>query len=171
MRRMAVEAESELKFLDPKKLKFFKDEDGKVGVVIEGEGTFRRIILRRCFPLTMPDRYISVRNEDDEEIGLIRELRQLDPKSRKIVEEELRRRYFMPVILKVKALREKFGFAEWEVETDKGPRTFIASTTSDSLLYLEERRIIITDIDGNRYEIPDWAKLDSHSLALLSRLL
>lgn len=163
--------EFEINFLDPKRLRFVQEEDGSITLEIEGEGRFEHVILRRAFPLTNPNRYISVRDREDREIGMIKDLRELRPESRRVVEAELERRYFVPVIKRVLALRERGGIVEWEVETDKGPRKFITHGIHDSVKNLGLRRLMITDVDGNRYEIPDWAELDPKSIALIGKII
>lgn len=163
--------ELEIRFLDPKKSRFEKEQDGSVTLEIEGEGRLERIILRRAFPLTNPDRYISVRDKEDREIGMIRDIAELSPNSRRVVREELERRYFVPVIRRIISLKEREGIVEWEVETDKGGKRFITQGIHDAVRDLGLRRLMIVDVDGNRYGIPDWAKLDPKSVALISKVI
>ena len=163
--------EFEIRFLDPKKLRFLMEDDGSITLEIEGEGRFKRVILRRAFPLTNPNRYISVRDSEDREIGMIRDLKELPAESRRVVEAELKRRYFVPVIKRIFALRERGGIVEWEVETDKGPRRFITHGIHEAVKDLGSGRLMITDVDGNRYEIPDWTELDPKSISPISRVI
>jgi Domain of unknown function (DUF1854). len=91
---------AELVWLDPKQLRFFK-EKGILRLTIGEERSYWKVQVYRCFPLTDPNRYISVRDAMNREIGLIRDLSELSQDSRKVVEEELERRYLVPVITRI----------------------------------------------------------------------
>jgi hypothetical protein len=80
--------------------------------------------------------------------------------------EELEKSYFIPQIKRITNLEEKYAISHWEVETNKGIHTFSVQNREEIRL-LSSGRVIIKDSDGNRYEIPDYRKLDSKSLAFL----
>ena len=67
-------------------------------------------------------------------------------------------------------MREEFGATYWTVETDRGRREFVVRHMRDNAHYLSATRLLITDVDGNRFEVPDMSKLDSESYDLLSRV-
>ena len=92
----------------------------------------------------------------------------LDKDSRKLMEEEIRRRYFTPVIHTIKSLRDKFSIVEWEVETDRGAKKFLTRSLHDSLKETDTG-LIITDMENNRYEVRDDSHLDPRSAAILAR--
>jgi len=85
--------------------------------------------------------------------------------------EELDRRYFAPVITRIKSMKEEFGYAYWEVETDSGPRRFTVRDLQQSLLLLSAEHILLVDVDGNRFEIPDYTALDPSSRKVIDDLL
>jgi hypothetical protein len=64
---------AELVWLDPKQLRFFK-EKGILRMTIGEERSYWKVQVYRCFPLTDPDRYISVRDAMNREIGLLWEV-------------------------------------------------------------------------------------------------
>ena len=72
----------------------------------------------------------------------------------------------VPKILKVLEVEEVFGMPVWRVVTDKGERTIELMSRSDAKL-LPSGKVIIRDIDGNRYEIPNYWDLDPRSRSLL----
>ena len=74
-----------------------------------------------------------------------------------IVEEELARRYFTPKIERVVSVKEEMGVVAWEVETDRGARRFIVRNLRDNTFPLGPNRLMMTDMEGNRYEFPDVA--------------
>jgi hypothetical protein len=134
--------------------------------------SWRRVQVARAFPLTKPDQYIGLRDGADKDIGMLPTLEGLDPESRKIIDEELTRRYFLPVILRVLSVKEEYGITTWDVDTDKGRHTFLVQNLRESVWEMVPgERAIITDKDGLRYEFPDIRKLDARTMSVLSRVL
>src|SRR5690554_2015719 len=82
------------------------------------------IQLSLVFPLTDRRSFLRVCDSEENEIGIIRSIDALDDESRQTVERELERIYFIPRIVKVKRIEEKFGSRTWSVETERGPRVF-----------------------------------------------
>lgn len=163
-------AREELVWLNPKGVRFFY-HDGVLRMTLGERESFWRVQIYPCFPLTDPDRYLSVRDVHGEEIGLLRDLNELDPESQRAVRAEIRRRYVVPVIRKILSLRERYGLLLWEVETDRGRHRFVTRSGREGVEQLEPHRLILTDIEGNRYYIPDITALDPFSLSLLRRHL
>lgn len=121
------------------------------------ERFYERVTLLRAFPLSDPDRYISVREADEhkKEIGMIENINDLSKEDAEIVKEQLNLRYFTPKIKKVLSVKDKHGFSTLEVITDKGKCKFTFKTGSNSVVGLSESRYLFYDIDGSRYEIED----------------
>ena len=67
--------------------------------------------------------------------------------------------YSGPVIRKVMDVREDYGYAYWHVETDNGVCRFTTHMSGDAVISLGGARYLVTDIDGNRYELPDFYAL------------
>lgn len=163
-----------MKEFDPTKTRFRLDEFGDLQVeTVDEHGEpkcYQRVSIARTFPLTSPDEFISFFDEEGNFIGMLRHLRLVDSATRKLLTEELDRRYFMPRILEVRDIRISAGITSWEVETDRGLRHFDVRDRDD-LRPLPPNRIIIRDADGNRYEIPDWTQLDDRSRDFIVQLL
>ena len=176
----AVEAIADAAFdlilLDPVKVLFFRTGGSNVRAtvtdpVIGGERTYLRVQLARAFPLSQPDRYIGLRDEKDKDIGMLATLTGLDADSRGILDEELNRRYFVPKIEKVMQVKEEFGTSTWDVQTDRGRRTFIVQNIRESVQTLSPTRLLVTDKDGTRYEFPDVDQLEPDAYTALQRVL
>lgn len=122
---------------------------------------FDRVGVYLTFPLTNPEEFISIRESDEKakEIGLIEKLSQLDKEQQEMIREQIRLRYFMPIITKVLDVKDEYGYAYWHVTTSFGSCRFTTRMGGDSVITLGESRLLVTDIDGNRYEIPDFYKL------------
>ncbi len=99
---------------------------------------------------------------------MIRSLGDLDRDARKLMVEELRKRYVTPVITEITSISDKFDIVQWEVETDRGPKTFVTHGLYDSLKETADG-LIVTDMENNRYEIHDSSQLDSPSAAILDK--
>lgn len=126
-----------------------------------GEKEYSRVGVYLTFPLTEPDEFISIREADEKakEIGLIGKLSDLDKDQQEMIREQIRLRYFMPVIEKVLDVKDEYGYAYWNVTTGFGACRFTTRMSGDAVIFLGDSRLMVTDIDGNRYEIPDFYKL------------
>lgn len=161
----------QVRFLEPSKLRFGRAPSGALRMTLEGEWSCLKVVVVRAFPRSHPEEYLSFRDEDRKELGMLRRLKDLPEEYRKLVEEELYRRYFCPQIERIVALRERFGVAEWKVETSRGPHTFLTRNVRDSITELGPHHLLITDVDGNRFEVRDLAALDARSTDLLMGLM
>jgi len=155
-----------LKLVTPKQVRFWHDEQGRFCVAIEGMGEFVNVKPIRNFPIQARDRLISLLDEKGNEIAILTTVHGLDPKSGEALEQELEKRYFVPVIQAIHHIEGRFGITRWFVTTDRGERVFDVRERSD-VRYYPGRRVVIRDADGNLYEIPDYSQLDLHSRILL----
>jgi len=160
----------DIEFLTPDNSVFDKTPGGFLRLV-KGDQTYERVSLFRTFPFTLGDRYLSVRDMDGKEIGVIKDMDAFPPEAVEAFKAELERRYFTPTITRIKSMKEEFGYAYWEVDTDSGPRRFTVRDLQHSLLLLSEVHVMIVDIDGNRFEIPDYTALDPASRKYIDDLL
>ncbi len=135
------------------------------------EKSWERIFLHRAFPFDDPYRYISVLDKDQNEIGIIGDLRNMPPEPRALLESELDRKYYAPKVKAIKQVKERYGFSYWNVETDIGPIQFTLQDTYRSILRVTPTRVFIVDMNGNRYEIPDVEALDRKSYRLIELYL
>lgn len=164
-------ATGEVRVLEPKRVRLFRTPQGVPRAEIEGDLCCLRLMVMCAFPLSQPHAYVSLRDGSNREVGLVERLRDLDPESQRIAEEEIERRYFLPEITAIRRLEGHFGTYDWEVETDRGPRSFVVRGRSEHIIQLPPHRVAITDVLGNRYQIPDHTRLDRKSQTLLYRLL
>lgn len=122
-----------------------------------------RVFLHRAFPYDMPDRFISVQDKDGKEYGMIKNIADFSEDIQAILQGELKRKYFTPVITKVHTVSAKFGYTYWEADSDMGKLSFSMHDTYRNIAKVGENRLILTDVDGNRYEIKDYMALDRKS--------
>lgn len=150
----------EMRFLTKDNAKFSRTDGGFVALKF-GEKEYARVGVYLTFPLTMPEEYISIREADEKakEIGIIEKLSELDKEQQDMIREQIKLRYFMPTITKVLDIKDEYGYAYWNVTTTFGACRFTTRMSGDAVILLGESRLMVTDIDGNRYEIPDFYQL------------
>ena len=158
--------EDEIKPLDAKNIKIYRNELDDLAVEFPDGSKYEKAKAMCAFPLSNPSIFIVLRDKEDNEIGLIESIKELKSESKKVLEEELQKSYYIPEITRITNLEEKFGVSQWEVETNKGTRTFNVKNREEVRL-LSSGRVLIKDADGNRYEIPDYKKLNAKSIAYL----
>jgi hypothetical protein len=162
-----------LRYLEPEQVKIYRAEDGSLRATIGEELSVLSPRFVRVCPLTDPDRYISIRGDDPhgKEFGLLKSWRRLDPEARRLVEAELERRYLHPRVKRIVSLKDYHGVQLCVLETDRGVRDVTLRDVRDNIIYFGGTRVLITDAEGNRYDVPDTNALDRRSRALLARIL
>jgi hypothetical protein len=158
------------KRIDPKSLRLFYHTDGKLRLTIENDRSYLSVKVVLAAPLSHPNEYISFVNEKGEEITWIRSLNAVEAETRTVIQKELARRYLNAVIHRIHSVRSEFGVSYWEVETSRGQREFVVEENPNQFIWLSETRLLILDVDGNRFEIPDSTQLDAHSARLIAHL-
>lgn len=161
-----LEETSRLVVLDPAHLKFSR-VNLSLRLSILDDRSWLSVVVKRSQPLTNPGRFLCVLSSEGGEVGVLEALDGLDPESRQLVEEELRRRYVAARILRVLSVKERFGTVEWVVETERGRRDFSTQGLRELVRRPSPFRLILVDVDENRYDIPDIYQLDQHSRELV----
>lgn len=128
---------------------------------------FNELELHRMFPITGLTKYIALMDSEGNEIAVIRDINDLMPESREVVENCLREYYMIPRIIKFIKMSEKFKIWMWTAETDKGICTFEIRNHLTAIKPLYDGRVLIKDANDNRYEIPDVNVLDKKSKKLI----
>jgi hypothetical protein len=162
-----------LRFITRDNAVFKRTEGGFVSLKMEDE-FYPRIQVYHAFPFTDPNSYISIREPDEKarEIGVIKNLwKDVTKENREMLEEQLRLRYFTPVIERIINIKDEYGFAYFDVLTDHGACRFTIHMGGGSVVNLSETRLMITDLDGNRFEIPDVTRLTAPELKKLDLFL
>jgi hypothetical protein len=148
----------------------FYDPPGTLRLTV-GDVSYPQVKLYQAWPLSFPSRYLSMVDGKGDEIAMVDELSQLSPESRAVAREELSRRYLTARVSRVEEIRTEFGVTYWKVDTDKGEREFVIQSMSESCTWLSDRHILLTDVDGNRFELEDLTTFDGPSQARLSTVL
>lgn len=155
-----VEEMTALRYLTKKNAVFARTEGGFVSLEFDGK-KWDRVQVVRLFPFTEPDQFISIRTveERSREIGVIEDMKKVSGETRKMLEEQLNLHYFTPVIRKVLDIKDEYGYAYFHVLTDRGECRFTINMGGNAVVRLTDTRLLITDLDENRFEIPDVLQL------------
>ncbi|MCZ6678631.1 MAG: DUF1854 domain-containing protein [Candidatus Poribacteria bacterium] len=153
--------------VDARDLRLFRKPPWALRMTIEGDRSYLKVRIVRAAPLSQPSRYICFLDEKNEVICMVTDPNVLDAESRRIVQEELDQRYLTAIIDRIHSLRNEFGVGYWDVETDRGRREFVVRNVSENAQWLSESRLLLVDVDGNRFEVPDLNALDKKSLGFI----
>lgn len=135
-------------------------DDGQFAAVWNERTVVVRVI--RCFPWTDPQRFISLRDHDENEIALIADLNELDDASRETVEAALGEAAFVLEVTRIEFIEEEFEIRNWRVQTRQGPRTF--QTHRDEWpRAVDGGGFLVHDVAGDLFRIPAPENLDDAS--------
>jgi len=124
----------------------------------------------RAFPITSPREKIAICDHDGREVLWIEKLDEVPTETRRLLEDELSKRHFLPVIERIHEIAGRTEPTEWRIETDRGPTTFSVKSEED-VRRVAGSRVLIVDAHGIRYLIPDLKSLDGKSRRWLSRYI
>ena len=155
---------------DPNQIRLLRGPGGELRAEITGDRCLLRGKAVWAFPLSQKQ-YVSILDGKDKEFCLIENPDELDAESQSILFASLESYYRVYRIRSVQAYRNEWRTSFWTVETDHGMREFVMRWELDSVLLPSEHEILIIDIDGNRFHIPDLRELDEKSKRYFDLLL
>src|SRR3989442_10924874 len=82
----------------------------------------RAVWVRRCFPWSDPGRFLSLRDDAEEEFALVRDPAELDAESQRVLEAALVAAGFVFTITRVVAIDEEVEIRHWRGGTPQGGR-------------------------------------------------
>ncbi len=147
-------------------IRVFRAPTNTVRMTVGEERSYIRVRPVQASPLAHTDRYVSLLDIKNEEVAFIRDLNDLDEGSRKVIEEELTHRYLRATIERIDSIQMEYGVTYWDVMTDRGRREFVIRG-HENTHWASDTRVLLTDVDGNRFEIVDYTRLDPHSVQLI----
>jgi len=153
--------------MTPQPLTLRRDNDGALVLTLNGKDPVSNVRVVRAAPLSHPARYITFLDAKGHELYTVDRLDDLPEPERRLVQEELAAYYLDSTIQHIYELESEFGVAYWDVETLRGRRDFVVKDVQSSITWLSPTRLLIMDVDGNRFQIPDLRALDRPSRTLL----
>ena len=157
-------------FTPPADCRFYRNPNGFLGLELRGED-YRRVQLSRALPFTAPGMYLCVADMEGKEIAVLEDLAGFDEASRELLQAELGIRYFYPEVTQIKSVKEKMGAYYFNLFVGDHEKTIAVKDISKNLKQLGEGRIILTDVDGNRFLIPNVYGIQKKSLRMLEPYL
>jgi hypothetical protein len=148
-------------YLNYRSSEFEMTDGGFLKLTINGK-EYPYVELYKTFPFSFPDNFIFVKDRAGNEIGCIKDINQFSQETIELFKKELKRRYFIPKILRIVRLREKLGEYIWDVETDSGRIEFNTTRRRGNLFMIGEQRILVKDKFENRYEIPNLEEIKNN---------
>ena len=145
-------------FLDPTQTRVYRSNRDVLSLEL-GSDVHEEINARRAFPLDDPKRYIGFTASDGSELGMLEAIDSLDSASRQVLEAELSKVYFLPVITAIDTIDEEYGIVEADVQTSSGPRHIEIRQIRRNIRLLPRNRALIEDAEGNRYELRERHRL------------
>ena len=156
-------SQTEIRFLTPDMCRIHLGTHEALHVTVKNERIYGGVYAAYAFPVAHPDEYIALIHtaggDDELEIGIIRDLADFPEADAALVRQALARRYFVHIITSIQRIGWKYGLVAMDVETDKGPRSFLMPWRSDRAFDYGRRGKILIDVDENRYLIPDLSEL------------
>jgi hypothetical protein len=146
------------------------DDWGRL-VLIDAQGRrFIGVEPVRAFPISHPKNWISICDAEGREIVAIESLEELAPEVRRMIDEELSLREFIPIIQRIVNVSADSFPSDWDVITDRGAARFTVENEED-VRRLGPSRVMITDARRLRYQVPEIGTLDAYSRRQLERFL
>jgi hypothetical protein len=161
----APQSLTEFHHLTPGQVRLNRDNYHRLVLTLAG-AVYESVKPVRPFPLTAPESCVFLLDREGHEIGLVEQVGALEPASRDLLREALALEYLSTRILAIRSVKSRHGVTTWDLRTDRGDRVTHVRDRSD-IRKLPGNRVLLTDTDGMRYEVPDTSKLDERSLALL----
>jgi len=128
------------------------------------------VIPVRAFPIQAPTRGISLVREGGKEVAWIDDLAEVPEAIRRLVQEEIEGREFIPEILHIKDVSSFATPCTWFVTTDRGDTEFVLKVDED-IRRVGETSLLIADNHGINFLVRDMFHIDRHSRKILDRFL
>jgi len=161
-----------LNFINPHDVSFYISQGNLLCLEFKGEN-IGRVSVKRMFPFQYADEYIAVCRENyaridyENEIGIIRNINDLPDEQFSILRNELEKRNFIPEILKVEHIKEEYGNISFKVDTTAGKSEFVITDMGSNIKNIGLDKIMLTDVYGNRYCIPNINSIDDKTMKIL----
>ena len=144
-------------------------------VTVKGERTYGGVYAAYVFPVEHEDQYISLLQstgeDDDVEVGIIRDPKEFPGDQAALLREALARRHFIHTITRIHAIGWQHGMVAFDVETDKGRVSFLLRWKNDRAVEYGRRGKVLIDIEENRYVIPDIKALTPSERSAFTRII
>ena len=157
--------------MNPAELKLFYYPKDRLRLTVSDEKSYHTVKPVWAAPLSRTNQYLCLLDSKGNEIVMLKDPTTLPPESWEAVQQELRRRYMTAQVLEITEARVEYGATYWSVDTNRGAREFVTQSLQENAQWLSEAHLLLIDVDGNRFEIPDVNKLEPRSRRFITASL
>jgi ATP-binding cassette, subfamily B, bacterial len=154
-----VPAHLNVRRLDPDDVSFTIGDHSRLDCAVDGEQTYRGVSAVLLFPISQPNRWVSLRyvdNADKErEIGVIEDLADYPLPEQDLVRSSLGRHYHEHRVEEILAVKQVYGQLFFTIRTTRGRVEFVTPWRQDRAEDWGETGKVILDALNNRYLIPN----------------
>lgn len=155
----------------PQEFRLERDPFGRLTLIRADGARHENVVPVRAFALSAPEEGIAIVDGLGKELLWIPRLNELSAGARRLLEETLAEREFLPVITRIRSVSSFATPSTWEVDTDRGATNLVLKSEDDIRRLHPAGRLLIADGSGLSYLIRDWRALDRHSRRFLKRFL
>jgi len=138
----------------------------------DGEKSYITVKPAWAAPLSHPKRFLALLDGKGNEILTLDDPEtDLEPASYQAVMDEVAKRYLTATIHKILHAKVEFGATYWHVLTERGERDFVTQSLQENAQWLSEGHLLLIDVDGNRFEIPQAKDMDAESQKYIDTIL
>jgi hypothetical protein len=152
-----------VRWLTPEDTRIFQGTYSLLHCQVTDLGLFRGVYAAEMFPVSHPERFVSLRYTDAaekvQEIGIVEDLAAFPEDAKALVRASLLKQSYEKEILEIHEVREDLGFLFFYVRTNEGWEKFVMPWRSDRTEELSEHGKVLLDAFDNRYVIPDLGAL------------
>ena len=163
-----------LVLMDPFSLTFtFTEEPFNLNLTLADKTTYQNILALPAFPLSADHEFIFLYQRSEEggigkPIGLIEDTKKLTSENRNALNQLLKKICNLPLIISVTNIIDEFHYFHWFVETDRGSADFFMGPPRRHITPYNQNGLLIKDLKGDMFHIPDQATLDKFSQDLIA---
>jgi Domain of unknown function (DUF1854) len=157
--------------MNPSDLKLFYHPKERLRLTLGEEKSYLTVKPVWAAPLSRPQAYLALLDGKGEEIVMISDPSALPPESAEAVQRELRQRDLTATVTAIRHAKQEYGATYWTAMTDRGEREFVTQNLQENALWFSDSHLLLLDVDGNRFEIPDINTLDARSRAYIAEIL
>ncbi len=144
---------------------------GKLALIDANGTRYEAVVPVRAFPIQSPEDGISIVSNDGEEVGWVDALASLSSAEQTLIREALAAREFMPVLERIVSVTSFSTPCTWHVETDRGNTEFVLRGDEDIRRIGKGNSLLIADVHGIQFYVPDQFELDANSKRILDRFM
>lgn len=141
-------------------MKLFYQPEGRLRLTVD-DRSYVEVRPVWASPMSHPGRYLALIDAKDNEIMMFTDpQKEMSAENWGVAKRELDRRYLNGFVREILEAKTVFGYTYWTVVTDRGRKEFVTMSLQENAQWLSPTHLLLADVDGNRFEIPDIDALD-----------